>query len=205
MPRPSVGSFAKLPSNWVIAWERFAGAPNAEAPDRSARKIDSCLAPPLAQLSNEPDLPREISQHLARRNLRRGHRLNIPSGHVVALFLGVVLAPVVVVGGVGLRLYRDVTGKRPAFTNWIADRIENITGSRKEEPSPVDPLAIGDLREFRVEFVGMPEGARLVPVGDGFAVLLVARIRPIVPELPLIMSGAGSAFDATQMANTCQP
>ena len=82
MPRPGPdgGSFDKLPSNWVIEWERFALAPSGDMPDRSARRIDTALAPPLLEMTNEPDRPAAVFQHLARRNLRRGYRLNISSG-----------------------------------------------------------------------------------------------------------------------------
>ncbi|MEM6385495.1 MAG: heme peroxidase family protein [Pseudomonadota bacterium] len=64
-----------LPTNWIIEWERFVlDAP--AFPDRVARKIDTQLAPPLSTMQNEDP---GVFKHLARRNLRRGHRLNIPS------------------------------------------------------------------------------------------------------------------------------
>ncbi|WP_420862648.1 peroxidase family protein [Algirhabdus cladophorae] len=79
----SIGqSFDRLPSNWVIDWSRFA----KDAPDEGdhrARRIDTKLAPPLTDMFKESsaggDLQR-ILRHLAERNLRRGHRLNIPTG-----------------------------------------------------------------------------------------------------------------------------
>ncbi|MEM6972264.1 MAG: heme peroxidase family protein [Pseudomonadota bacterium] len=79
MPTPQAGSFDKLPSNWVIDWARFVHRPPLAMPDRSARKIDTRLAPALDRMRNETDLPAEVFQKLATRNLRRGFRLNLPS------------------------------------------------------------------------------------------------------------------------------
>jgi hypothetical protein len=81
----------RLAENWPIDWERFI----RDAPlhsDRMARKIDTKLAPPLSDMFKEDDglTPSEqtgelgrILRHLAERNLRRSHRLNIPSGQAV--------------------------------------------------------------------------------------------------------------------------
>ncbi|MDA8869873.1 heme peroxidase family protein [Rhizobiaceae bacterium] len=66
--------FDRLPSNWIIEWERFVRDAPA-FPDRTARAIDPLLAPPLKDMLNEPA---GVFKHLAERNLRRGHRLNIP-------------------------------------------------------------------------------------------------------------------------------
>ena len=64
-----------LPSNWIIEWDRFVTEAPA-FPDRAARKIDTQLAPPLSEMKNEGT---GVFAHLAQRNLRRGHRLNLPS------------------------------------------------------------------------------------------------------------------------------
>ena len=82
MPRTDgvADSFDKLPAHWIIEWDRFARRAPAEMPDRSARKIDTCLATPLDDLVNEQGLPPEIFKRLARRNLRRGFLLNLPTG-----------------------------------------------------------------------------------------------------------------------------
>lgn len=45
---------------------------------RSARRIDTHLAPPLDDMINQPATP-AVMKRLAMRNLRRGYRLNIPS------------------------------------------------------------------------------------------------------------------------------
>jgi hypothetical protein len=73
-----------LPVNWVIEWERFLSV-DPTRPLRAARKIDTDIAPPLADLVNEANDPalapqtRALFKHLARRNLRRGYRLNLPT------------------------------------------------------------------------------------------------------------------------------
>lgn len=72
----------KLASNWPIEWDRFAKE-TPDEPDQRARKIDTKLAPPLSVMLNatdpDPGIER-ILKHLAERNLRRSHRLNIPTG-----------------------------------------------------------------------------------------------------------------------------
>ena len=81
-------AFEELPSNWPAEWARLASDIPLEA-DHRARKIDTKLAPPLTEMFKEVEgLPAadaagelgRILQHLAERNLRRSHRLNIPSG-----------------------------------------------------------------------------------------------------------------------------
>ncbi|MCL3882682.1 heme peroxidase family protein [Marivita sp. GX14005] len=64
-----------LPINWIIEWDRFVHDQPKEA-DHVARKIDTQLAPPLGNMLKQAD---GVFKHLAKRNLRRGHRLNIPS------------------------------------------------------------------------------------------------------------------------------
>ncbi|WP_138466970.1 heme peroxidase family protein [Poseidonocella sp. HB161398] len=82
MPLPGGGSAPRLPSHMAVEWERLVGPVTADAPDRSARRIDTMIEPPLADLANEETdthVP-GVMRHLARRNLRRGLRLNLPSG-----------------------------------------------------------------------------------------------------------------------------
>ncbi|MEQ8654433.1 MAG: heme peroxidase family protein [Kiloniellales bacterium] len=78
MPAPNGGSLPRLPGHWGAEWDRLASDVNG-LPDRSARRIDTKLAPPLSAMANEEQVPLELFQHLARRNLRRARRLNIPS------------------------------------------------------------------------------------------------------------------------------
>ncbi len=54
---------------------------NPAKPHRAARKIDTQLAPPLDDLVNQPA---GVFKHLARRNLRRGYRLNLPTAQSCA-------------------------------------------------------------------------------------------------------------------------
>lgn len=88
-----------LPFNWIIEWDRLTSKAD---PDEShfARKIDTRLAPPVAQMVNEGTAPaiqddankplRELLRHLARRNLVRGYLLSIPTGQSVAKEMGVL-------------------------------------------------------------------------------------------------------------------
>lgn len=88
-----------LPSDWIIEWDRFLnmnidgddGSP--KLPARAARKIDTKLAPPLGDLFKEESTDGinfvELARHLARRNLRRGYVLNIPTGQAMAAEFGV--------------------------------------------------------------------------------------------------------------------
>jgi hypothetical protein len=68
----------QLPRNWVIEWERWLNI-DPSHPGRSTRKIDTNLAPPLLDLVNQPVDTGNIFKNLARRNLRRGYCLNLPT------------------------------------------------------------------------------------------------------------------------------
>lgn len=95
-----------LPHNWIIEWDRFDGTspvpdndpplPNStKQPTRLAHKIDTHLSPRLALMSNEVADPKAtdrvslLLQHLARRNLRRGYQLSLPTGQAMARAAGV--------------------------------------------------------------------------------------------------------------------
>jgi hypothetical protein len=75
----------RLPKIWVIDWTRFVGN---LAPPRVARKIDTALAPPLNNMRKEgndetdPQL-KALFKSLARRNLRRGYNLRLPTGQAL--------------------------------------------------------------------------------------------------------------------------
>jgi hypothetical protein len=79
------GPAEQLPGNWPIEWDRFAIDPPTQ-PDHVARKIDTNLAFPLSEMLNEGNDPADsasdiaILKQLAERNMRRGYRLNIPTG-----------------------------------------------------------------------------------------------------------------------------
>jgi hypothetical protein len=92
-PSPFMGVADVLPFNWIIEWDRFVDK-GSSIPDHFARRIDTMLAPPLAEMINEgndtPDeMIRMILKRLARRNLLRGYQLSIPTGQSVARELGV--------------------------------------------------------------------------------------------------------------------
>ncbi len=77
--------FEQLPSNWPIDWSRFA-KDTPDHPDHVARKIDTQLAPPLTDMFKESDDAGELGRilrFLAERNLRRSHRMNIPTGQAM--------------------------------------------------------------------------------------------------------------------------
>lgn len=79
----------RLPDNWPIEWDRFVDKAS-DLPDRSARMIDTRIAPPLFTMSNEgngatdPFPVRALLKSLAMRNLLRGYLLAIPTGQAVA-------------------------------------------------------------------------------------------------------------------------
>ncbi len=87
-----------LPHNWIIEWDRFDGTSPHDGSDgqpaRLAHKIDTHLSPRLARMSNEvadPTAEDRVSlllQHLARRNLRRGYQLSLPTGQAMARAVG---------------------------------------------------------------------------------------------------------------------
>ncbi|MET0693736.1 MAG: heme peroxidase family protein [Propionibacteriaceae bacterium] len=91
-PKPFAGDTDVLPFNWVIEWDRFVHKGSAFG-DHFARRIDTCLTPPLRNLSKEgntaPDnVIKSILKTLATRNLLRGYLLAIPTGQAVATALG---------------------------------------------------------------------------------------------------------------------
>lgn len=86
----------RLPKNWVIDWTRWTGvAPHDGSdgfPARLARKIDTELAPPLGDMikegNDEPTVElKKLFKHLARRNLRRGYNLKLPTGQAFHAYL----------------------------------------------------------------------------------------------------------------------
>ncbi len=81
-----------IPQDWIIDWSRFVNADGSFTdgkPQRMARAVDTVIAPPLGAMVNEGDdeddpAPlRELFRHLARRNLRRGKSLRIPTGQAL--------------------------------------------------------------------------------------------------------------------------
>lgn len=90
-PADSFPAKPKLPANWIIDWPRFLNVKtdfDDGLSQHAARSIDTVLAPPLGDMVNEggdaptPDL-RALFRHLARRNLRRGLSLRLPTGQAL--------------------------------------------------------------------------------------------------------------------------
>jgi hypothetical protein len=133
-PGPAAPPKPKLPANWVIDWSRFLVADDSfpEEPQRTARAIDTLLAPPLGNMVNEGGAFAEgtdlhaLFRHLARRNLRRGLSLRLPTGQALHQHLralgAVQSAPIADVGAA-------VAGKPElaAFLRGSASRLHERT------------------------------------------------------------------------------
>lgn len=104
---PRLVANKRLPKNWIMDWTRFTGVSPHDATDgqpaRVARKIDTSLAPPLKTMvkegNDETDVQlKELFKNLARRNLRRGYNLRLPTGQALHKYLkqngAVVSAPI---------------------------------------------------------------------------------------------------------------
>jgi hypothetical protein len=94
----AVDGLPTLSDNWVIEWPRFTRTTGGSS--RPARRIDTRLVDPLDEMQNAgtmPDTPVDIKallKKLARRNLRRGFQLRMPTGQAIARSLGFpVLTP----------------------------------------------------------------------------------------------------------------
>jgi hypothetical protein len=122
-------------------------------PNRSARKVDTNLAPPLVDLINEGNDPalgdrmRTLLKHLARRNLRRGYRLNLPTaqGCIAAL------------QAMGHAPFRVLTAAE--LTDGTAARQRAVTAGGFDQATP---LWFYILKE--AEVIGA--GERLGPLGS---------------------------------------
>ena len=82
-----LGTFATLPENWIIEWERF-----FPAGVNLARRLDTHLVEPLFHLTRttgeEETAGGQDAPRLAVRNLLRGYLLRVPTGQAVARALG---------------------------------------------------------------------------------------------------------------------
>ncbi|NKK78044.1 peroxidase family protein [Rhizobium leguminosarum] len=127
----------KLPKNWIIDWTRFTGADPHDAgdgePARLARRIDTELAPPLHTLFKEGEDQanqqlKELFKNLARRNLRRGYNLRLPTGQALHKHLNQI-------GAVQSSPIQDVSAlfaAKPDLKNFLAG-----TTSRFHERTPL--------------------------------------------------------------------
>jgi hypothetical protein len=141
----------KLPQNWVIEWERWVKIDTAN-PKRAARKIDTNLADPLTKMDNEvrPGMTedqKDLFRRLARRNLRRGHRLNVPTAQdCIAALLATGVAP-----------FRTLTAEQ--IKSGSQERQDAVTAGGFEAATP---LWFYVLKE--AEVLGC--GERLGPLGS---------------------------------------
>lgn len=138
-----LGPDGRLPSIWPIEWDRFAFAPPSEMPDRAARPIDALLALPLSRLENEDPGDHGVLRILARRNLRRAHRLNIPSAQSciagVAERIGVGIDPLshdeLTNGATGVALEAaDLTEATPLWFYVLKEAEQRGDGGRHLGP-----------------------------------------------------------------------
>jgi len=93
---PNAGEFDDLrgfrerPPAWIIEWHRFFPfSTGNEAELQRARLIDTKLAPGLSTLPPGVVSPSDPHKALAERNLLRGKALGLPSGQVVARYMGI--------------------------------------------------------------------------------------------------------------------
>ncbi|UWU17494.1 heme peroxidase family protein (plasmid) [Rhizobium sullae] len=127
----------KLPKNWIIDWTRFTGVDPHDGSDgepaRFARKIDTELAPPLHTMFKEGEDQadqqlKELFKNLARRNLRRGYNLRLPTGQALHKHLKQI-------GAVESSPIQDVSAlfaTKPDLQNFLAG-----TTSRFHERAPL--------------------------------------------------------------------
>ena len=126
----------RLPQNWIADWSRFvvADPDNSGGVARVARALDTQLAPPLATMikeGNDPDDPPQISEmlkHLARRNLRRGFSLRLPTGQALHAHLKSI-------GAIDSAPIANVADKISGNQN-LKDFLEN-SSARMHERTPL--------------------------------------------------------------------
>ena len=83
MRMPDGQSTRTLPAHWPVEWARFLRV-DAAPPVNTAPPINAHLIPVLAEMVNERENCHPVLRHLAMRNLRRGHRMNIASAQECA-------------------------------------------------------------------------------------------------------------------------
>lgn len=125
----------RLPQNWVIEWNRFVES-RPLFRDRSARAIDTLLAPGLFNMIKEEP---GVFKQLALRNLRRGYNMNLPSGQAMldamraaGLPLGPTLSKTRLTAGTTGRALRDA-GLADATPLWfyVLKEAEEMEGGAR--------------------------------------------------------------------------
>jgi hypothetical protein len=146
-PNQPIGGFGfeTLPDNWIIDWSRFLTRTDRQA----ARPIDTRIAGVLLDLPNENGAPMAgLFRQLARRNLRRGYVLNLPTaqGLIAAMAAAGVGAPATVLTAA------QIAGEsEPLKTAVVAGGFDTAT-----------PLWFYILREAEV----VHQGGKLGPLGS---------------------------------------
>lgn len=79
---PMLSQGNRLPENWGADWDRLVHPVSAH-PGRSTRLMDTVLADPLSNMSNEGGSAGDVIRNLLARNLRRGVQHNLPSAQQV--------------------------------------------------------------------------------------------------------------------------
>jgi hypothetical protein len=86
-PLANLNGFRPLPDDWGFDWKYFFKVANEPNLPQPSYKIDDELVHPLGTLPGDPPAPGFRS--LARRNLRRGIALGLPSGQTVSRAMGI--------------------------------------------------------------------------------------------------------------------
>jgi heme peroxidase len=86
-PLANLNGFRPLPDDWAFDWKYFFDTVDEQNLPQPSYRIDDELVHPLGTLPGEPPAPGFRS--LARRNLRRGIALGLPSGQTVSRAMGI--------------------------------------------------------------------------------------------------------------------
>lgn len=133
----SMNGHTRLPENWIIDWDRFVNADPDNSDNiaaRVARAIDTQIAPPLGDMVKDGgDFPpgsdlHKLFRQLARRNLRRGLSLRLPTGQALHAHLKSIGA----VNSFPIANIGDKLDNKPDLKNFL----ENST-ARLHERTPL--------------------------------------------------------------------
>lgn len=133
-----------LPDSWIIEWARFFPGERFQNP---ARKIDTVLAPELANLKDhQGNTIKGIMRLLATRNLLRGYIHRLPTGQAIAQALDI----------------EPLCGQ--ALLDSLPDPVAEVMSAIGLENRT--PLWAYILTEAGSSLDGYPDGAHLGPVGS---------------------------------------
>ncbi|MEM8849565.1 MAG: peroxidase family protein [Pseudomonadota bacterium] len=88
MPCREGGIFPRLPDNLPVEWDRLVHPVTSRWPARSARRIDTRLAPARPLGPVDVTAPHRRMRDIASRTLRRGLRFNLPSAQALIRAIG---------------------------------------------------------------------------------------------------------------------